>query len=150
MTQTTQIKLNFLPMQQRISGVFGMDAKVQGPKDVASRLHSAGRVTVGGGGGVRKQEEDVRRVKVQEKERGCFCGCRDNSLCLAAAWGTRATNVTQTKTRGTSVHRRAHAAVEQESDSGVLQKEGYEHTMLLHAHSHAQWKQTDCGWYHLQ
>lgn len=89
------------------------------------------RQSDGGGGGVRGEKTGGGREESQsarERKRGCFCGCRDNSLCLAAAWGTRATNVTQTKTRGTSVHRRAHAAVEQESDSGVLQKEGYEHT----------------------
>lgn len=129
-----------------------MDAKDQGPKDVASWLHSTDRVMVvvvvwGGektGGGCEESQS------ARERKRGCFCGCRDNSLCLAAAWGTRATNVTQTKTRGTSVHRRAHASVEQESDSGVLQKEGHEHTTLLSAHRRAQWKQTDCGWYRLQ
>lgn len=83
----------------------------------------------GGGRSVRKKEEDGEESQsARERKRGCFCGCRDNSLCLPAAWGTRATNVTQTKTRGTSVHRCVHAAMEQESDSGALQEEGYKHS----------------------
>lgn len=71
----------------------------------------------------------MRRVKVQEKEReAAFVAAETTVFVSQQHGGTRATNVTQTKTRGTSVHRCVHAAMEQESDSGALQEEGYKHS----------------------
>lgn len=77
----------------------------------------------------------MRRVKVQKKEREAAFVAAETTVFVSQPRGTRATNVKQTKTRGTSVHRRVRAAVEQESDSGASQEEGYKHKVLLRAHT---------------
>lgn len=33
---------------------------------------------------------------------------------------------------------------------GLHKRREYTHTVQLRAHRHAQWKQKDCGWHHLQ
>lgn len=95
----------------------------------------------------------MRRVKVQEKEKereASFVAAETTVFVSQQHGGQGPPMSRKQKTRGTSVYRRVCAAVEQESDSGALQEEGYKHTVLPRAHGHAQWKQKDYGWYHLQ
>ncbi len=159
-----------------------MEAKGQGPRawgcacsDPGSHPdsihHPAWRVWEKGGG--RRGETKWKR------ERGCFCGCGDNSLCPAASWGYKGHQCqAKTKARATSrldAHRHTcarsldfllgrHGNKKAIVGSCLrwkrMEKQIYKQTMELcvhvchytlacvHPHGHAQWRQTDCGWYH--